>query len=309
MKKFVQKIVLFTITLLSIIFILEYRLFTMSSAFGKKSEFIEKNKENIEVLVLGTSHNQNGINPQYFDSMGANIAFGGQDLKLDSLLLEKYIQDLSSLKYVIFEMSYHSLEHRNNRKYHRNVLYLRYHGIDNFGDYLNLDIRKYSIFFSAPHTYLKFVFDFNSVEVNEYGFQTELIKQERFYQMDYDILKIHAAKNDKFVTRHKHINLPKYQKNTITFQGMIDLCSKNNVTPIILIPPVYKTYYDNMIPEKKDRRDTFLNHLMEKYHNIILMDYENNPLFTVEDFMNEDHLNVFGARKLTEEINENILTN
>ncbi len=280
----------------------------MNSAFGKKSEFIEKNKENIEVLVLGTSHSQNGINPQYFDSMGANMAFGGQDFKLDSLLLEKYIHELSRLKYVIFEVSYHSLEQRNKGKYKRNVLYLRYYDIDNFGDYLKLDIRKHSIFFSAPHTYFKFVFSFNSIEVDEYGFQTELIRKGRFYEVDYDTLKIRSMEKDRFVNRHNYIDLQKHKINEIAFQRMIDICIENDVAPIILIPPVYKTYYERMIPEKKSRRDTFLNDLMEKYPSIVLMDYENSSLFEVEDFTNEDHLNIYGAKKLTEEVSKRLFT-
>lgn len=275
----------------------------MSSAFGKKHAFITKNKGNIEVLVLGTSHGQEGINPQYFDATCANMAFSGQDLKLDSLLLERYIKDLPRLKYVILEMSYHSLEQRHSKKYHRNTLYLRYHGIDNFGDYLSTDIRKFSIFFSAPQIYAKYLLPFNSIQYNEYGFQTEIIQSDKFYKLNFDTLKIHASRNNKFVNRHNYIDLQKHQKSTITVQGMIDLCIENNVAPVILLPPVYKTYYDQMVPEKKKRRDTFLDNLITEYANIILIDYENSQLFTVRDFKNEDHLNISGAKKLTEKIN------
>lgn len=306
MKRFLQKIVLFTTILLFILFIVEYRLHTVNSAFGKKWEFITKNKEDIAILVLGTSHSQDGINPQYFDALTANMAFGGQDLRLDSLLLKRYINDLPSLKYVVLELSYHTLEQRTDEKYHRNALYLRYHGIDNFGDYLSFDIRKYSIFFSAPQLYAKYLLPSNSVKYDEYGFHEKLRKADRFEKRDFDTLKIHAARNDKFVNRHNYNDLEKYQKSTLTFQKMIDLCIENNVTPVISIPPVYKTYYDKMIPEKKTRRDAFLNDLLKKHPNIILLDYEKSSLFTVQDFRNEDHLNIFGAKKLTEEMNSRL---
>lgn len=300
---FVKKIAIFLSFLLLLFIGVEVYLSFFESAFQIKAKYAEKNKASIGMLVLGSSHNQNSINPDYLTYPSANIAFGGQDLHLDWLLLSKEIKLLSNLKIVLFELSYHSLEMKNQNWYERNPLYLRFYNINNFGRQPN--IMDYSIFLSNPKLYLKILNPLTSkTKFNKYGFETQIghygrFNEDRFKMMNYDTSLILSDTNNIFISRHKYQDLKTYRENCMIFNQMVDMCVKNNITPMVVITPVYKSYYQQMIPAKKNRRDNFLFQMTKKFPKLQIINYENSNRFKVIDFKNEDHLNPQGAKKFS----------
>jgi len=307
MRRFLKNVLFFVIPFLLLFIGVEVYLEQYPSTFQLKVKYINSNKNIIEILILGSSHNQNAINPEYLSNFkSANLAFGSQDLQLDNKLLEKYISQLPHLKYVILELSYYTLEYKNDNNYERNNLYLRFYHINNFGRKTN--ILDYSIFLSNPKLNL-FI---KKTAVNKYGFATELSKFEkefnRFKNLNYDENLIKKDTDNIIITRHKYENIIAYNENIKIFENMIKLCIRNNVKPIILIPPVYISYYEEMLPKKKQRRDDFAKYIIEKYSSVILFNFEYSNNFLVTEFKNEDHLNPAGAEKFTKII-DNLLNN
>src|SRR5688572_26582080 len=114
MKRFILNLIKFCLPFLIVVggFLTyaEYTLQFYPSEFQLKAQYLKKDKDKINVLILGSSHNQNAINPEYVEDFNcSNLAFGGQDIRIDSALFNEVVDQLSGLKFVVFEISYHSL--------------------------------------------------------------------------------------------------------------------------------------------------------------------------------------------------------
>ena len=311
MKKFIHRLIFFSLPLIIVAGMFfsyaEYTLYFYPSTFQLKAINFKKNKNNIDVLILGSSHNQNAINPEIINDFNcSNLAFGGQDIRIDSALLSKVITQLPKLQYVIFELSYHTLEHRNTIKYHRNSLYLRFYNLNLFDRSVN--IKDYSIYLSNPNLYNRFLNPFaEKTPVNKYGFATELSVNDselhRFKSLNYNENIILNDTSNMLINRHKYENIEAYNKNTITFSYMINKCIKNGITPIIISPPVFKNYFNSYLNAKEKRRKDYINQILEKYPSVIYLDYEQDSRFVITDFKNEDHLNPNGAEKFSSILN------
>lgn len=303
MKPFIKKFLIFIVPLIVCLIYVETYLQFYPSTFNLKAKFLKSHKKDITTVILGSSHNQEGVNPEYFTKeVVANMAFGGQDPQLDSRILHKYIDQLPKLKYVFLELGYHTLETEDSYNNQRNNLYLRFHGINNFGR--RVYPNDYSIFLPYPKLYAEFLNPFlEKTAVNKYGFATELSKFEtglqRFSNLNFDPRLIDKDTVNLFITRHKNEDLEAYKKNKQIFEEMIALCVKHKVTPVVLLTPVYFTYYETMVPEKKQRRDDFMNYLKNKYPSTLIIDYENSREFKITDFTNDDHLIPSGAKTFT----------
>lgn len=315
MKRFILKLIKFSLPFIIVAGVFftyaEYTLYFYPSTFQLKARNFKKNKEDIDVLILGSSHNQVAINPDIINDFScSNLAFGGQDIRIDSALFDKVILDLPKLQYVIFELSYHTLEHRNNMKYHRNSLYLRFYNINLFDR--STYIKDYSIYLSNPKLYNRFLNPFaEKTPVNKYGFATELSKIDtelhRFKNLNYNESIILNDTSNMVINRHKYEDIVAYNKNTSSLIYMINKCIQNDITPIILSPPVYKNYFNSYLNSKEKRRKDYVNQILEKYPSVIYLDYEQDSRFVIIDFKNEDHLNPSGAKKFSKLLNDSLI--
>lgn len=307
MNKFLRHLSIFILSWIILIFGIEYYLENFSSTFKIKYDYIKNERQEIEVLALGSSHIQNGINPKFITKYKmVNLAFGGQTIILDQKILAKFIDSLPSLKYVILELGYQSLEKRNKSDYHRNSLYLRFYKINNFGR--NINLKDYSIFLSKPKLYLNYFNPFSEkLNINKFGYKTTLsLGADRFRRLNYDKELINSDVNNIFIKRHKYEDLEAFTHNTEVFEKMLVLCKKRNVIPIVIIPPVYYSYYRQMIDAKKLRRDSFIDELKNRYINMIVFDYEQDKRFIITDYKNEDHLNPSGGEKFSKILNDTL---
>ena len=98
-----------------------------------KSDYVRNNKDQIELLILGSSQINKGVNPLGLDYITAPLANDGATLNIDYLLFQKYFSTLPNLKLVIFELSYHSLEDRKGHDWNKNHLFYNFYGVNNYG--------------------------------------------------------------------------------------------------------------------------------------------------------------------------------
>ncbi|WP_067149412.1 hypothetical protein [Pseudotamlana agarivorans] len=314
MKKFIFKLIKFSLPVIVVVAIFftyaEYTLYCYPSAFQLKAKHFKQNKKNIDILILGSSHNQNAINPEIINDFScSNLAFGGQDIRIDSALFNLVIKQLPKLKYIVLELSYHTLEHRNNINYHRNSLYLRFYNLNLFNR--NINIKDYSIYLSKPNLYNRFLNPFaKKTSVNKYGFATELTSNtpelNRFENLKYNENLILNDTSNMFINRHKYEDIDAYKKNTSTICHLIDKCVNNDIIPIVISPPVYKNYFNSYIISKEKRRKDYINQILLKYPAMVYIDYEQDSRFIVTDFKDEDHLNPNGAKKFSMLLNDTI---
>ena len=103
MKKLLFNILYFSLPIVFPILVIEIYLRNTKNAFITKAEYLNLHSD-IELLILGSSHNQNNINPRYLNIKASNLAYGMQDLQLDSALLINKIKTLKNLKFIIIEL-------------------------------------------------------------------------------------------------------------------------------------------------------------------------------------------------------------
>jgi hypothetical protein len=305
---FLKKSLWFIVPPLLLLAGIEWYLAGYPSTFNIKAKFIHANKQFVEAIVLGSSHNQMAVNPELIPAtLTANLAMAGQDLQLDSCLLARYLPEMPGLKYCFLEVSYHSLEHANEAEYDRNNLYLRFHDINNFGRATTFV--DCSIFLPQPKRYISFLNPFHTpTKLNRFGFATELSRfeqdQNRFESLGYDESKIRATTDNILIRRHRYEDIDAYHENCRIAENMIRMCIGRNVVPVILIPPVFDTYSNSMISAKKERRDRFLQLISSKYPRLTILNHESDTSFKVVDFKNDDHLDPQGAAKFTRIISD-----
>ena len=303
MKNFVLRLFVFSIPFwMSIPIELSVR----ENTYKAKSEYIDKNKDDIELLILGSSQINKGLNPVDLDLLTAPLSNDGSTLNIDYLLFERYFSELPELKCVIFEISYHSLEDRKGNNWNKNHLFYHYYKVNNYGKKPSLS--EHFLVSSNPKLYLMRYFtplsNLEDSKYNELGFV--LNSTSRFGKYDYDIEKIEETSMKEYMNRrHTAINMDNYQSNSKLIDEAIKTCIKNNVKVVLVSPPKHYLYNNQMVAEKLIRRNDFFDKYKD-VQDVYILNYEEAYEMKTELFLNEDHLNLEGSKIFTLELNERL---
>lgn len=267
------------------------------NAFSAKADYFNKNKQNIEVLVLGTSHNQNGVNPKFFSRNTSNLAYASQNIQLDSAVFFSNVKKMKNLKKVVFEMDYHRMDLDTDEKTYRLAWYYMYYGVE---IYPVKWINKWSLYSSNMSFFNNVIWDDftkkgNAKVINKYGFVEENYNNE-FVKFNYDSTVINSKSKERLKNVHKEYSDTIFEKNKKRIESIIKYCKKNNIELYFFSSPLYPTYIQNKIPKKETRFRKYIDYLVNNYH-INYYNFENTIRFKVTDFSNEDHLNAVGAEK------------
>lgn len=87
---------------------------------------------------------------------------------------------------------------------------------------------------------------------------------------------------------------------------MVEICIYNGIIPIIVSPPVYKTYFNSYLPTKYERKLEYITMLNEKYASLVFLEYQQDTSFSIKCFLNYDHLNPDGAKKISIKFNNTL---
>jgi hypothetical protein len=307
MKKFIKKTILISLPIIFIGMFIKIFISYYPNTFNTKANYLNSNLENIEILFLGSSHTQNGVNPKFIDISSANIAYGSQDYQLNSAIYFKYISRLKKLKKLIIELDYHSLEQKNNADYFRLPWYYKYHDI-NLGDFKPYN--KISLFLSNPDFFKNYLIrklnpQTKKFTINKFGFvENDFGIFEKF---NFDKVTIAETALTRLKNRHNSVSIANFDVNKEILELILDDCIAKNIEVIILKTPQYLTYRNNYNKDKLERRRILLDSLLS-IGEIKVLDFETDVRFNVKDFKNDDHLNSKGAEKLSKLINEEINT-
>lgn len=310
MRKFVIKTFQIIIPLLATIVILEVLTRNLpDDSYRIVKNYIEDNKDSIEMIILGTSHNTSGVNPNFINIMSANLANGSQPLEYDYFFIEKYAKELSNLKYVILEYSYHSLWYNPiSTKSWRAYYYHKYFNC-------NLNVKKYSIkkisdFLIHPDRNFARLYDYyflNGADVTKKndtkGWE---LMDGNFNGRNYEEVMVSGGKKYRdywknfFKEEHMDLNI-KY------LNSIFSLCKENQLKLIVVTPPVFESYSKYIRQDKYELMQRVIKDFKTKYQ-FEYYNYFYDDHFELEDFYNHNHLNGIGSTKYSLLINE-ILTN
>ncbi len=302
--KFLKLCMWFFGPLIVICIILEMLTLNIPSNFKIIGSYLDTNKNNIEVLILGSSKLQSAINPEWIDRPAINLASSSQHLTEDFSLMKGIIDRLPKLEYVIFELSDLHLELplRTDGKYWKNNIFLKYYGVNAFdrptyfGDRLIFLSNASFFFYEVEDHYIR---ENEVTELNKYGFDTNRYPGA-FKTLDYDEKKI---EDSNFLTISWED--PKvFKKNSAFVFKMLDYLKSKNKKVIICTNPNYKAYLPKANHNAMHRRDSILDVAKERYSNVVIFDKESDTLsYKVSDFKDTNHFNPDGAKVFTIQLN------
>ena len=301
MKHFLFQVILFIfLPMACTLGVCEYILRSVPNDHIYKHQFMITNQKNIKILSFGSSHGYYGIQPKFFSKAAFNMAFVSQSLKYDKFLYEKYATNCDSLECIILPISYFSL--RSNLEKSQESWRIKgycvymgcnYHGINPI---YNLEIMTKSKLLHIKDALLQ---QLNYRTCDTLGFCLNYKKEYR--AQDWQSTGLTAC------ARHSKGKKENVETNFQDLEWIIQDCQKRNIKVILLTTPTFHTYYDVVNQDQVIEREEICNSLVQKYNHVIFLDWLRHEQFNEDDFFDADHLNEYGAEKLTKMLDEFIM--
>ena len=299
MKNFLFRLFLFSIPV--IIFLIGCEIFvrTMPSVYKNKRDQLIASADSIEILIMGSSHAMDGVDPNQFSLYAFNLAFGSQSIYFDRKLIEKYRPVLPRLKYVLLNIDYNSLSYDHEEK--RDFFY-KYHFDLTYKNRKFFKENLLQSFFVYNHgNIIQLIFSKKSKSAglvkgwfNNAGTNNEMVMSE-------ERSKLRANSFNYTVNTWKGGD-----SVIIELEELIRFLLSENITPILITYPNFSSIRYFLDESVINRNRNVAESLSQKYQ-IPYLDYFDDDSFTVSDFFNSDHLNAAGAAKLSKMINTVIM--
>ena len=290
MGKFIKHIAIFLFTALSVLFIVEMFVRHIPNSYKHNLEILEQNSDSAEVVILGSSHAKQGINPKYFHQKAINMALDGQGIPIDAFILEKYADKLPNLKYIILPVDYQTLymfdAYGSNDRY---MYYNVYYGYEpNFFSIENYEIFHYKSIIQKISHYIQGKIHF----CDDLGFDPveEKCTDGAEWMLDYQTVpnldKTSACNNDTI------------KKNIEALNRIAQFAQEKNLRLVIVTIPTHHSFYEktDSTQELFTRRE--IDKIVAKSEKIMYFDYFEMPLDD-NDFSDATHLNIYGAEKFS----------
>ncbi len=301
MRRFIIKAVLFLTLLSSVIAIWEYQLGKVTNSYSKKRKQFESKLPSIEVLVLGASQLDQGVNPAYINMKCYNLSTHAQSLFYDKELALKYIDRLPALKAVFIEVTFFSLWYEmNGKEYWRKYFYYQFWNIK-YPDFSPTDLNLYSkIVLYAPM--LPLTAALKPAKVN----MAEDISPDGWYMVKESLPITDTMGKRMADDLYYQCNDISFKSNIQYLKTLITELDKRNIKVVLITPPVTRLMDKYANKRKIAITDSVLNAFTAQY-NCKFMNYWQDKRFVDSDFYNADHLNVRGAEKFSKILNTEVL--
>ncbi|MBO9204767.1 MULTISPECIES: hypothetical protein [Niastella] len=285
MKKFIVKIITLSIIPALALFLIGLRQ-EQDRIVTLKRQLFEQNKGSVQCLIAGTSHTLNGINPTLLPVKTLNLAEEGKPAELDMEIIEKNLDQLPHLKYVIFPIDYFSFYFTGKREDAAPKLYHHWNLKDEF-------IKSY--FFKRYHV-----------------FTCGFLINEHCKDDQYDTIMGYRAEFADLSKADPNYRLKKYQRKIIDWNtywidttssrqiynrllNFISTLQQKQIKTILVTMPVCQPFYPyldtNLVNKNKQLIDSLLHHTTATYINM-----QTYPSLAADSlFFDIDHLNDKGA--------------
>jgi len=307
MKRFCVKLAVFLFLLLGILALLEAGFRHKPNIFKDKFNGLSSNADKVEVLFLGHSHTDEGIDPKVMEHVGYNMGFGYQNVYFDCYLLKHFIDRMTSLKCVVISASFihiydplPDLKDLNGENLFNTIKYHLYCELDSVKqDRIPILDPKYNleIFNNPPRAYIEnFKYylgkrpqgDGNVTVSEDY-----LNKDGEYYA------SAHFGKEDRPYSK---------PHNYYIYKEMAQICQSRNIPFVLVLFPSWHTYLDNVPNNQVEVTNYLLSELTKECSNCTVLDYSRDGRFDSSEFRDANHLNRKGAAKMTRILENQLFT-
>ena len=302
MCKFLKYSLYFVLPLLITCAAIEILIRKVPNAYRYKYEWMQKNAEDVEVLVLGNSHTYFGIRPQYIDGNAFSLANVSQDQKLNLFLLEYWSDRYKNLKTVICPISVFSWFGRGI-EYGSESYRCRYYKI--YMDcnlYPSMILHGFEItdYETAKIKLEKYFSDNSKIDYDQYGWGNTYKLQNKDMDSWNDETEAELA-----VKRHSVKTWDYYERNHSIMKKLAGFCKSRGIQLVLITTPCWHSYYERIKPEQLSKMYELTN-LFQKEYNLPYLNYLKDSRFCADDFFDSNHLSDVGAIKFTKILNKDI---
>lgn len=309
MKKFLTKTTLISLPILVAAVILEALLRNIPNDYLYKKEYLDEHSDQIETLILGSSHFYYGLNPDYFSSNTFNASYISQSLNYDLEILKKYQSHFTKLKTIILPISYFTLfgNIESDDESWRVKNYVIYYGVDNptsLTDYSEVLSNQLSTNIERFISY--YLIHENNISCSRLGWGTSYKskKAKDLIETGKTAAKRHT-RNDIYSDEYKQT----LNSNISFLNSFIQWSEKRNVKLLLVTPPAFKTYRQNISVKQLNFTTATILEIMSKHNNCTYLNLFSDKAFIAKDFYDADHLSEIGATKLSTLINDKLRLN
>jgi hypothetical protein len=298
MKTYIKNLLFFILPVLFLALVCEVLLRLIPNDYELKRDYLDKNSDKIEVLILGSSHSFFGLNPVYFSNNCFNASYVSQTFDYDLEIFKKYDNKLSRLTTVILPISYFSFLEKLNEgpeswRTKNYTLYYKFHSSKSFKDYSEILSSRLGIILKRISSY--YIKGENPMSSSSLGWGNVYNSKDAR-----DLVE-----SGKYAARmHTYPDFHLYPENLSALESIIRLCKKRNARLILFLPPAYETYRVNLSRAQLNLTIQKSADIAKSYDNCIYLNLLADTTFKATDFYDADHLNEIGAKKLSLLINE-----
>lgn len=291
MKRFLLKILYFTIPVLLLLTAVEVYLESLPNYAHDKHEWMLQHSTEVKTLVLGHSQNMYGLRPDLLGEGAFNLAMDCQTFRYNRYLLHHY--PMPKLQTVI--MNYDYLTPQMDMEHMPDI---------------DMWIARYRIYMDC---------DIHS-RLSPYGFEMmqpqvareKLINSYPPKEKDWDTLGWGKLGNrppnwdngQKRAEGNTFLNEELLELNEGFMRDIFDFCRQHKVRVILLNTPVNETFRKHEDPRQVSMNQQLLQRLQQDYPEIEYLDMEADPHFVDTDYYDSNHLNQYGAEKLSKMVRD-----
>jgi hypothetical protein len=299
MKKFLTNISLFGILLLLMCIVIEVGLLFRPNIYSYKYQYMEKHAKDIRILLLGSSHMEEGVNPALLGDGAFNLAISARLNVYDAALAEKFIPDMDSLEAVVMPMDYSTFlfgRLKSNPHETNNVVSLIGTCHCMHTKYMKMHVVPFWYWSEVLNSKLNYMSRFWNKEdilqeCDSLGFVPLNLAERRAgwewrnLADDYD--------------PSKPTDQEAYDNAWKVYETIARVTHKRGARLILIHTPVYKTYQDAISPDALKDIQQFVEKLQQKYPNVEYYSFLFAEGFTPDDFNDSSHLTSIGADKFS----------
>ena len=303
MKRLIIKSVLLLFPFISIVGLVEYRLRQLPNEYSYTKTALDAKAGEVQILISGTSHAQNGVAPQFLALPAFNLGWGSQSLYYDTQLVLKYVDSMPNLRLVLFGISYHALEYRltNSIEYWRSGFYSQVYGIPSEDGEQGFKLTNYS--------YIALFTPKEAIRLASGGFLGAAEAEAKRNQTPATITRGEVSENYgrlRVLGHESQMRQADLPANVAALERVCALLKRRNVSVVFITVPTHHTYYDQINVTSYQRMQETIKQITER-SGVPYFNYLRDDRFTTEDFIDSDHLNKRGAEKFTRILNEDVV--
>lgn len=263
---------------------------TCAREVAMRAENLRNCAKKIEILALGSSHAQCAFAPSLFGDVAFNFGVPSGDLCVSKMMFSKLSSSLPKLKhvFVFFSVFTPGLNLIMTTGGWRAAVYTEVLG-------LPLLIRGDEKWLDGTLKPLERVKRICS-SVREDGIESWKNEFDNGFAKSENTAPVYEEEN-RFLTQRENRRKPDQLTN---LRELLSDARRKNIEILIVIPPMRKDYREKL-PSKEE-----LFGALSEFREETILDLYEDESFGSADFRDQDHLNICGARKLTEKLKEHL---